>query len=199
VDAESGGSLVIATYREIAQHFGLNGPNAARTKAKRAGWEEEPTNHPADTKRIKVPRDAWEGALEAARSPRRESPHSSRVKVPPHVEPSATSHSEARAPSHSDESPTLKALEGALSTLREQLADVRAERDRERVAADHARRAGELDREGWAEERARTSEERLRLQARVDELTAELARLQATPPAARRGILARLLRRGDRR
>jgi hypothetical protein len=35
---------VIATYREIAMHFALGGPNAARTKVKRAGWAEH-SNH----------------------------------------------------------------------------------------------------------------------------------------------------------
>jgi uncharacterized coiled-coil protein SlyX len=111
---------------------------------------------------------------------------------------------------------TISALAGHVTTLREQLAkgqadfatmteQLSAERDREREAADHARRAGELDRAGWAEERAkaaereaRDAEERLRLQARVDELAAELARLQAAaaPPAARpRSWLTRFRRR----
>jgi hypothetical protein len=94
----------------------------------------------------------------------------------------------------------LSALTDHVTTLREQLVKAQAEfaaregqlgaeRDLERVAA-------ELDRAGWADERARAAEERgkdteerLRLQARVDELTAELARLQATPPAARRGFV----------
>src|SRR5690349_19222197 len=61
---ESGG-FVLATYREIAAHFHLSGPNAARTKAKRASWKAEPTNHPADPLRIRVPRDAWSQAAES--------------------------------------------------------------------------------------------------------------------------------------
>ena len=64
------GDFVLATYREIAAHFRLSGPNAARTKAKRAGWIAEPTNHPADPLRIGVPRDVWSQAAETP-SPRR--------------------------------------------------------------------------------------------------------------------------------
>ncbi len=36
------GEVVIATYREIAEHFGLKGPDQGRTKAQRAGWPAEP-------------------------------------------------------------------------------------------------------------------------------------------------------------
>src|SRR4051812_21548754 len=61
--AESG-RFVLATYREIAAHFRLGGPNAGRTKAKRAGWAAEPTNHPADPLHITVPRDAWSQAAD---------------------------------------------------------------------------------------------------------------------------------------
>jgi hypothetical protein len=50
--AESG-RFVLATYRDAA-HFRLGGPNAARTKAKRAGWAAEPTNHPADPLHIRA-------------------------------------------------------------------------------------------------------------------------------------------------
>src|SRR3954462_8165350 len=95
VDSETELSLFItATYREIAKHFGLSGPNAARTKAKRAQWTEEPVNHPADTKRVRVPREAWESALSAATLSRRERP------LP-------------RASAQEDVTPTLKTLEGA--------------------------------------------------------------------------------------
>jgi hypothetical protein len=182
MDSESGGSPVIATYREIADHFKLQGPNAARTKAKRAKWEEEPTNHPADTKRIKVPRDVWDGASETPRSRRVRGPSPERV--------SPLSQESPTPPSQGDESPTLKVLEGALTTLKEQL-------ERERSRADRVERAGDLDRAAAAEERARllTFVERADVRAdreaaradqadaRADRAEAELARLQA-PPAA---------------
>jgi hypothetical protein len=58
---------VVATYREIAAHFGLKGPVQARVKAKRAGWKAEPQNHPADPLRIRVPRDAWNGGVSEQR------------------------------------------------------------------------------------------------------------------------------------
>src|SRR3712207_2750853 len=53
---------VIATYREIADHFGLSNPEKGRQKGKRAGWPTEPQNHPADPVRVRVPREVWEGA-----------------------------------------------------------------------------------------------------------------------------------------
>src|SRR5690349_4096950 len=60
-----GSPEIVATYREIADHFGLKGPDQGRTKAKRAAWPAEPQNHPADPLRIRVPREAWEGAAQA--------------------------------------------------------------------------------------------------------------------------------------
>jgi hypothetical protein len=65
-----GESHVVATYREIAAHFGLRGADQGRTKAKRAGWSAEPRNHPADPVRVRVPRAAWEGAS-SSRAPLR--------------------------------------------------------------------------------------------------------------------------------
>ena len=66
MDAGEGEPIhVVATYREIASHFGLKGPDQGRTKAKRAGWPTEPQNHPADPVRVRVPAEVWEGALAA--------------------------------------------------------------------------------------------------------------------------------------
>lgn len=51
---------VVATYRQIAEHFGLeSGPDAGRLKARRAGWPAEAGNHPRDPVRVRVPRKAW--------------------------------------------------------------------------------------------------------------------------------------------
>jgi hypothetical protein len=64
--AEAGGGSVVATYREIAEHFGYRGKhpdNVARMKAKRAGWPAEPQNHPLEPVRVRVPREVWEGAI----------------------------------------------------------------------------------------------------------------------------------------
>jgi hypothetical protein len=61
-----GGAIVLATYREIAERFRLrSGPNAGRMKAKRSGWPPEPPNHPLDTIRVRVPREAWDAASPA--------------------------------------------------------------------------------------------------------------------------------------
>ena len=59
-DIPDTGGFVTATYKEIAQHFHLSGPVAARVKAKRLGWAAIPPNHPADALHIKVPRSAWD-------------------------------------------------------------------------------------------------------------------------------------------
>jgi len=53
--AAGGNDVVISTYREIAEHFGLANPEKGRQKAKRAGWPNEPQNHPADPVRVRVP------------------------------------------------------------------------------------------------------------------------------------------------
>ena len=74
-DADERGDFVLATYREIAARFSLGGPNAARTKVKRAGWVAEPSNHPADPLHIRVPRDAWYQAANTAHLRRAQRTH----------------------------------------------------------------------------------------------------------------------------
>jgi hypothetical protein len=140
---ESGG-FVLATYREIAGHFHLSGPNAARTKAKRANWKAEPTNHPADPLRIRVPRDAWSQAAESPppkRTERLGDPGSQSSDTP--VDTSAEMpHLTSRDDSSQDpDTRYLRALEGHISTLREDLAVERtartaAEAQRDQVLAD---------------------------------------------------------------
>jgi hypothetical protein len=168
---ESGGGFgfVLATYREIAAHFRLGGPNAARTKVKRAGWIAEPTNHPADPLRIRVPRDVWSQAAEMpplkrpARlhhtadrdlgSQQSDSPPDNRGKISPLRKGDGTS--------QTAEAGHLRALEGHVNTLREDVAAERAARiaaegqrdqavadlrlEREQRAAEAARREAELD------------------------------------------------------
>ncbi len=119
------GGAVVATYREIADHFGLVNPEKGRQKAKRAGWPAEPQNHPADPVRVRVPQDAWEGASlsreRAARARGRGRP------LKPEGEP----------PHDAPEPPSLiKELEGEAATLRSAL-------DRERERADRAERERE--------------------------------------------------------
>ena len=63
---EHGGALGeehIATYREIAAHWGLAGVDVARVKATRARWRQLPRNHPADPVRVAIPRAAWDIAV----------------------------------------------------------------------------------------------------------------------------------------
>ena len=121
---------VVATYREIADHFGLVSPEKGRQKAKRAGWPAEPQNHPADPVRVRVPQDAWEGA-----SLSRERAARARGRGRP-LKP------EGETPKVAPEPPSLiKELEGEAATLRSAL-------DRERERADRAEsRAIQAERE----------------------------------------------------
>jgi predicted ribosome quality control (RQC) complex YloA/Tae2 family protein len=158
--------------------FRLGGPNAARTKVKRAGWTWEPPNHPADPLRIRVPRDAWE---EAAESPHRNPRH---VKRERHDR-------KAREPTpHEQNSRNLNGFEMALEALQHQL-----ERERSRADAAEGRvqeLTADLDklrermtelREARAAADARTEA----AEARVDDLMVQVQRLAETE--ARAGLL----------
>jgi hypothetical protein len=168
------GEFVLATYREIATHFHLSGPNAARTKTKRAGWRAEPTNHPANPLRIRVPQDAWSRAAETrpakrsegldltldrdATSRRSESPTSKRDE---RLHPAGI---DARSPA--PESRHLRALEGHISSLQENLAAERAAR----IAAEAQRDLALADLRTEREQRATVV---ARLQTLLDQASAD--------------------------
>ena len=188
---------VVATYREIAVRFGLGSVNAARTKARRAGWSEEPTNHPAETKRIHVPREAWDQAG-------REDPIRAPESVPsrPHRE----------GPSRAPDTGAIAAVRIALDLLREQLERERARGDaaaeqveqlRDAVLIAQKKAAGA---EQQATQATLRAEEAERGAIEAWTLARELAaRLAAQPPTVpvgppppsprRRGLVARLLGR----
>jgi len=182
---------IIATYREIAVRFGLGGVNAARTKAKRAGWGEEPTNHPAETKRIRVPREAWDQAG-------RDHPLTQPESVP--------SRTPREGASRAAETGTIAAVRVALDLLRGQLererarADATAEqaerlrdavRSAEAAAADARRRAEEA--EGAALDAWRTAAE---LAACLTAVRPPAAPIRPPPALPRwKGFVAHLLRR----
>jgi hypothetical protein len=137
LNADESEGFILATYREIAAHFALSGPNAARTKVKRAGWSAAPTNHPADPLHIRVPRDAWYQAAE--------SPHPKRTERPNTIIRDAS-------PPKPD-TPHIGALEAAISSLTERAgtAEKRADRaenraDRAEARADRAEQAIEVER-----------------------------------------------------
>jgi chromosome segregation ATPase len=137
LNADESEGFILATYREIAAHFALSGPNAARTKVKRAGWSAAPTNHPADPLHIRVPRDAWYQAAESPRPKYTERPH-------------AISRD---APSPKADTPHIRALEAAVSSLTEraETAEKRADRaenraDRAEARADRAEQSIEAER-----------------------------------------------------
>jgi hypothetical protein len=145
---------VIATYREVAAHFGLKGPDQGRTKVKRAGWLTEPQNHPADPIRVRVPREAWDGASQA----RERTGVSFRREKASQAERSPPSQNATDPLSFPPELPALiKQLEGAHATLRERLeradAEAKAAHDLAEQRATElaavrellARREGELD------------------------------------------------------
>ena len=119
---------VVATYREIAAHFGLKGPVQARVKAKRAGWKAEPQNHPADPLRIRVPREAWNAGF-----------HGNVISLPrpsrdPRNPPSPTPDFKAEIGG------IIKGFETALETLRQQQTALQGQLDRERERADRLER-----------------------------------------------------------
>ncbi|MCQ4162768.1 hypothetical protein NON00_22950 [Roseomonas sp. GC11] len=64
--------FVVATYREIAERWGLKTNDHARMKAKRAGWQMVPQNHPGDAVRVLVPRTEWDAAQAVQRRPNKD-------------------------------------------------------------------------------------------------------------------------------
>lgn len=161
---------VVASYREIAERFGLGSTDAARMKAKRSGWGEEPRNHPRDDARIRVPRDIWDAAepipglaTEGSGPGRRRRPHRRGAVVMPPREPD----------------PRIAELEGEIAGIRHAL---------EQAIARAQTADGQVNQ---AEARARNAEDlKAVLEARLLELEARLAEAQ-TPGLVR---LARRLR-----
>ena len=161
-ELDASGEFVLATYREIAARFRLSGPNAARTKVKRASWAcGMRPECPTDALCIQVPREAWDGASEIShRAARASRPKSSQEPM-----------SQGRIGRfHEKEIPHLKAL---VALLREQV-------ERERLIADEAR-AGHAA----AEQRAIRAEDDLRTEREgFHRRREELARLAALQPTA---------------
>jgi hypothetical protein len=126
---------IIATYREIAAHFGLKGVVQARVKVKRAGWPAEPQNHPADPLHIRVPRDVWNaGSRKGMEPPLRLIP---KPRDPPSHTPDLKE--EIRG--------VIKGFETALETLREQQTVLHSQMERERERADRAEAQAAAERE----------------------------------------------------
>jgi hypothetical protein len=161
-ELDESGEFILATYREIAARFTLGGPNAARTKAKRAGWHNGPCpNHPADPLRIQVPREAWDQVSETShRTPHERRSRPTRESAPRDPEP----------PFQDREIPHLRAM---IALLREQV-------ERERLIADEAR-AGRAA----AELRATRAEDDLRAERDWSRRQSEeLGRLIALQPGS---------------
>jgi hypothetical protein len=169
--AESG-DFILATYREIAAHFRLGGPNAARTKAKRAGWNPEPTNHPADPLHIRVPRDAWSQAADTV--PRE------RPGRPPIAREGESISRQRDPPSQGRDTPHIRALEGHIATLREDLAAERAGR----LAAEQQRDQALVD---LRTERKLSAAEAARLAAATDAAVADARNERARADRAEQG------------
>ena len=170
--AHESGGIIIATYREIAEHFRLGGPNAARTKAKRAGWVAEPSNHPADPLRVRVPRDAWSHQAET-RHPKRPEP--------PHLEVRRD------VPSPRYQTPHIKALEGHITTLQDELAAERAARLAAEKQRDQAQIEVRTEHNRAAEERARERADRDRVQAALDAAVADIRTERSRADRAEQG------------
>lgn len=173
------GEVVIATYREIAQHFGLtSGPDAGRLKARRAGWLTEPGNHPRDPVRVRVPREAWNAANPVHREPE---PHPDPPSQPPSEPPlfgrltALLARLEEREAEALREARALAERRGEeLAELRERVGRAEAERDR----ADQRAAAAEAERDKAQAERAEA-------QRKTEETQAELTAWAAGGPIAR--------------
>lgn len=62
--------FVLADYEQVCERFGLGSRDHARMRAKRRGWPDEPKNHPGAQTMVRVPREEWDAAEQAHRSPR---------------------------------------------------------------------------------------------------------------------------------
>lgn len=174
---------VIASYREIAERFGLGSADAARVKVRRAQWERQPPNHPLDPALIRVPKTVWDQAADLTRakppSPplsEADAPRSAKLKQRGLVNLSAIQ-------TRSD------LLEGELIGVRQALAEARARSEAEAKRADTeaSRAAGAEARAAMAEAGIRRMEERvIRLEA---ELAAERAPLLERLGRSVRGFL----------
>jgi len=182
---ERGGALGdehIATYRQIAVHWGLAGVDVARVKAKRAGWRQLPRNHPADPVRVAIPRAAWD--IPVINGGGASAFHWEEDVTPP-------SKSGARPPSGKFSSRDKKVAR-ALATLHELREQVRVAQERaaraEAAAAAERDRAQEATTEAAA---ARAEAETLRAALIEAEAAATVARAEvATVTAEADGIRA---------
>lgn len=168
------GKVVIATYREIAAHFRLkSGPDAGRMRAKRCGWPAEPSNHPSDPVRVRVPIEDWE--LPGSGGNRR----------------SVRGEQEARTDA------TLQSLIAKLERDSGLLAEAQTKADlRAEEIAQLRERLGRLETErSWLDQRFReTKEERHELAQRLENAQEELAAWRDGGPVAR-AVRAFLYRR----
>lgn len=193
---------VLAGYREIAQHFRLGSADAARVKAKRAGWPEEPRNHPRDTATYRVPREVWD-AVETL-------PPISKELIPPSSESvlpqSGRTRSVGSKPYRQRGALDIDLLrsrsarlEGELAGVRQALAEAQARADAEGRRADcelagvrlalgeaQSRAEAEAARAVGAEARAVAAEVGIR------DLQERLVRLESDLAAARAPLLERL-------
>jgi hypothetical protein len=136
----------IATYREIADRFQLGSPDAARIRAKRAGWEREPTNHPLDPARVRVPLIVWDQVNDRTHD-------RNRTTLADSVRSTLRTSRNSPPPINQAGTAPTKAFSEALAILREQL-------ERERTRADTIEQEGQKRVEA-AERRATAAEAEL--------------------------------------
>ena len=165
---------VLATYREIAEHFELGSTRAARTKVKRAGWAHEPANHPYDALRIRVPRSAWDAPRHRPRDAKPDQALDADTDQPNDTHPDQTHDAKGiknRDPGHKNrDAQGINGLDALVAPLREQL-------DRERGRADVSEaRVQELTEQLIAlrEERATLITKAEAAESRVDDLMAQI-------------------------
>ncbi|HZI77482.1 MAG TPA: hypothetical protein VFD73_26255 [Gemmatimonadales bacterium] len=198
------GGSVVATYREIADHFGLSNPEKGRQKATRAGWQAEPRNHPADPVRVRVPQEVWD---EASRSRERAARFRARgqargASLMREGERPQVAHEPSSRPE--EILPLLRQLEAAHATLREQLARAeerakRAEEERDAAQTATAKLRDEREAERVARQRAEGEIDGLKLGLEHMQEALAHARKEATETAARAEQAARAAKDANER
>ena len=169
----------IATYREIAAHWGLAGVDVARVKAKRAGWRSLPRNHPADPVRVAIPRATWDTATPALDRGARSSSSAARAdsaRPPGGADATLPGVNDARPPG-GRKSSRDEEIARALATLRELW--TRVHRAETAAAAERARAArAEAEAIGLREELVRAEVAAAEARAATTEATAAAERAQ---------------------
>lgn len=171
--------FVTATYREIADRFGI-GIEGARIKTKRRAakglWRIIPGNHPQDIIRVEIPEEEWNSPQ---RSPAH-TPNEGTPTLPPQQEPERRDTNDMDALVE-----IIPQLTAQLSAMTERLIEAekgRAEAERDAAIAQAALASAEARLTAMQEQRlSELKELRDRMEAETNKARSELAEWKARP------------------